>query len=164
MLVKKIFFWLTWMVQELTLTPPTTVFQCSHLWSTSSDQSIKAGLILQVFGSIAQYSAGSLTLQAQEAIPLAKDITFSFTLTNSLGMLIQNIWPAAYILIPWTTGCLNCMDQNVAAYMTAEDPNTIYFTNTIIGTVSRGWRVTVQKSEYHLIRSVWFLNVSTLSL
>ena len=152
------------MVQELTLTPPTTVFQCSHLWSTSSDQSIKAGLILQVFGSIAQYSAGSLTLQAQEAIPLAKDITFSFTLTNSLGMLIQNIWPAAYILIPWTTGCLNCMDQNVAAYMTAEDPNTIYFTNTIIGTVSRGWRVTVQKSEYHLIRSVWFLNVSTLSL
>jgi hypothetical protein len=40
---------------------------------------------MQVFGSIAQYNVGVLTLEAQMAIPLDQPVTFSFQMTNSLG-------------------------------------------------------------------------------
>jgi len=70
-----------------------------------------------VFGSVAQYRAGNLTLQAQFPIPLDQRFSFSFQLTNNLG-------------------CMSCTDRTVFASMTAFIQSQINFAIIAIGTVS----------------------------
>jgi hypothetical protein len=70
-----------------------------------------------VFGSIGQYRAGNLTLQAQFPIPLDQRFVFSFRLTNNLG-------------------CMSCTDRVVFASMTAYINSQINFARMSIGAVT----------------------------
>jgi hypothetical protein len=67
---------------------------------TKDIQVIGSVSLVQVFGSVAQYRAGNLTLQAQFPIPLDQIFVFSFQLTNNLGALLSITFYACSIF-PW---------------------------------------------------------------